>query len=314
MDNASRHLIHVGFPKAASTTLAAWFAENPQLEFAPNGIGGFGNAFEIVTKAARDAVSATWHATSSEELTSPRPSGAFTLKDPGTAPSPSRIVENQERACRILERMFTGATILVVTRGFRAEIASNYSQYIRNGGRLSLPDLYAPQASRLATVFDYDRVVSTYTHAFGDDRVIALPYELLRDDPHGFIGMLEGRLGLEPSGVPLRPLNPSLSVATIHWYRIMSRGSAALAGLAGYRLGSRVYAQYVRLTSRDRLQWPVRLLDHLLPGRANSYDVPDEVVEACRGRAARLGERATYAPYAADYLNDFPAYREGEFA
>src|SRR5438132_8111259 len=124
MDTHSRHLIHIGYPKAGSTTLAAWFAENPQLEFAPNGIGGFANVCELASRAARGAVLATWHVTSSEELTVPRPSVAFTLQDPGPAPPPSRIVEDQERVCRILERMFAGATILVVTRGFRGELAS----------------------------------------------------------------------------------------------------------------------------------------------------------------------------------------------
>src|SRR5205085_2858514 len=126
------------------------------------------------------------------------------------------------------------------------------------------------------------------------------------DDPDRFIRSLEERLGIEASGTGLRNINPSLTPTTLHWYRVLSTGASSVAGLAGKRLGSRLYSRWILLVLHDRLQWAVRLLDRLLPERrVNTYDeVPNHVVEACRGRAARLGERDLYAPYAAEYLNE----------
>ena len=78
-----------------------------------------------------------------------------------------------------------------------------------------------------------------------------------------------------------------------------------LASRLGSRLGPRLYEAYVREIDRDRFKRPVRLMHRLLPSReVTENDVPGGVVEACRGRAARLGERELSAPYAIEYLNE----------
>jgi|GEM_PF-5080405 len=41
------HLIHIGFPKSGSTFLQEWFRQHPQLFYAPGGLGGFYNVYEI---------------------------------------------------------------------------------------------------------------------------------------------------------------------------------------------------------------------------------------------------------------------------
>ena len=216
------------------------------------------------------------------------------------------IAATRERVCLALQRMFAQATILIVTRGFRTELASGYSEYIRAGGRLRIGELMAPEAGPYAAAFfDYDAVLSLYEQAFGEEAVIALPYEMLRDNPSAFVGVLETRLGLEPQGIRMSSLNPSLSPASLYWYRVLSSGMEGLASRLGSRLGPRLYESYVREMNRDRFKRPVRLMQRLLPNReVTEDDVPGEVVEACRGRAARLGESKLYAPYAIEYLNE----------
>ena len=43
----ARQLIHIGFAKAGSTSLEAWFAAHPQCEFVADRIGGYRHASEI---------------------------------------------------------------------------------------------------------------------------------------------------------------------------------------------------------------------------------------------------------------------------
>ena len=246
--------------------------------------------------------------TSCELLSTPLTPDAGSLQDLGEEALLTPIAELRERVCLALQLMFAQPTILIVTRGFHAEFLSGYSQYVRGGGRLRIDELFAPEAAgHLAMFFDYDAVVSLYERTFGEEAVIVLPYELMRDDPSAFVAALEGRLGVEPQGIPLPSLNPSLSPATIYWYHGLSVGAAALAERAGPGLGSKLWAVYVRQIDRDRFRRPVRLMHRLLPSReVTAHDVPGEVVEACRGQAARLGEREVYAPYAIEYLNDGP--------
>ncbi len=303
----ARHLIHIGFPKAGSTSLEAWFASHPQCSFVHEGIGGYRYASEIASgAAAQQGTTPLWNVTSCELLSTPLTPDAGSLQDLGEEALLTPIAELRERVCLALQRTFAQPTILIVTRGFHAELLSGYSQYVRGGGRLRIDELFAPEAAgHLATFFDYDSVVVLYERTFGEEAVIVLPYELMRDNPSVFVATLERRLGLEPQGIPLPSLNPSLSPAAIYWYQRLSIGAAALAERAGPRFGSRVWAAYVRQIERDRFRRPVRLMHRLLPSRqVTAHDVAGEVVEACRGQAARLGERDLYAPYATEYLNE----------
>lgn len=309
----SRHLIHIGFPKAGSTSLEAWFASHPQCAFVHEGVGGYRYASEIASgAAARRGTTPLWNVTSCELLSTPLTPDAGSLQDLGEEALLTPISELRERVCLELQRMFAQPAILIVTRGFHAEFLSGYSQYVRGGGRLRIEELFAPEAAgHVAAFFDYDSVVSLYERTFGEEAVIVLPYELMREDPSAFVAVLEGRLGLESQGISLPALNPSLSPAAIYWYRRLSVAVAGVGERAGPRIGSKLWPAYVGRIDRDRFSRAVRLMHRLLPSReVTSHDVPEEAIEACRGQAARLGEREIYAPYATEYLNEEPV-RQG---
>jgi hypothetical protein len=242
--------------------------------------------------------------TSAESLSSPRVSDAAALEDPAKALAALDVAASRERVCHTLRRMLGPAAVLIVTRGFRDMLASNYAQYVRAGGRLHPRELYAPHAEQLATFLDYDAVIALYEATFGAEQVIVLPYELLREDAAAFVGEIERPLGLEAGNLAPPNLNRAPSPASLHWYRSFSHVAARLAALLGPRLGRRAYALYVGLIFQDRLHRPASLLHGIFPGRElSAADVPDEVVEACRGRAAQLGHRRLHARYAEAYLN-----------
>jgi hypothetical protein len=243
--------------------------------------------------------------TSSEWLMQPGDS-------PGIAPT-EPLATRRRRVCARLRTMFGDATILIVTRGFHSVMASAYSEVVRWGRTLSIREcvsLYqdspAFEGWRAADIFDYDAAVRLYTDTFGAERVVVLPFELLRDDPRGFLARLEQLLDLEPS--PEQPpwRNRSLSVAELYWYprfaRTVERATSRL-GTPGKVLR---YKGYERAVGSGRLERPVDVLSRVLrtPTVNPANEVPPEVVETCRGRASSLATNPDYAPYAADYLND----------
>ena len=303
------HFLHVGFPKAGSTTLQAWFDAHPQLGYAHNAVGGFYLAEQIGAQAAAaTAPPVRWRVTSRELLSVP-------ITDLGTleriADRPvSTIPQARERVCYVLRQMVAESTVLIVTRGFRSAIASTWAQYVRMGGRLSMAELiarFAPHGyAHIANALDYDAIVALYADAFGADRVIVLPFELLRDDAGTFLGVLEQRLSLEPAERPATGwLNASLSGAELAWYPLLSRGVSALDAAVLRRRRGQLHHSYVRRVGGPKLGRVVELLDRVAPRhRPTPDDLPDVLVESCRGRAAGLRDLAYYDAYAADYLND----------
>jgi hypothetical protein len=303
------HLLHIGFPKAGSTTLQAWFEDHPQLGYDHNAIGGFYLTEQIGAQAAAaTAAPERWRVTSRELLSVPI-TDLGTLERIADRPA-SAIPQARERVCYVLRQMFAQSTVLIVTRGFRAAIASTWAQYVRMGGRLSMPELtgrFAPDGyAHIANALDYDAIRALYSDAFGAEQVIVLPFELLRDDAAAFLGVLEQRLSLEPSERPAPAwLNASLSGPELAWYPLLSRGVSALDTALLRRRRGRLRHSYVRRVGGPKLGRVVEVLDRIAPRhRPTAADLPDAVVESCRGRAAGLRELAHYDAYAAEYLND----------
>jgi hypothetical protein len=303
-----RHLVHVGYPKAGSTTLQAWFESRPEVVFAHDAIGGVTSATAIASQARSAAVTDNaprWVVTSSEWLMLP-------AEAPGIPPT-EPIAVRRQRVCARLRTMFGDATILIVTRGFRSAIASTYSEVLRWGVASSVKEflsLYqespAFEGWRMADVFDYDTPLRLYADTFGSESVMVLPFELLRDDPGEFLARLEQRLDLEPRSEQAPWHNRSLSGAELYWYPRLSRAverATNRLGRPGRALRNRYYGRVVR---SGRLERCVDVLSRVLrtPTVNPADEIPAEVVESCRGRASSLATNPDHAPYAADYLND----------
>ncbi len=107
-----------------------------------------------------------------------------------------------------LHRTFPQARILVVVREQLSNIVSMYSQYVTDGGDLSLRDYLATPEPYLKRVpcfseefYRYHRLVALYRRHFGAGRVLCLPFELLTARPDDFIGEI-----FDFTGQPRRPM------------------------------------------------------------------------------------------------------------
>jgi hypothetical protein len=300
-----RHLVHVGYPKAGSTTLQAWFESRPEVVFGHDAIGGVTSAAAIASQVAVTDNAPRWVVTSSEWL-------IHAGDGPGIPPT-EPVAARRPRVCARLRTMFGDPTILIVTRGFRSVIASSYSEVLRWGLALSVEEvvsLYqespAFEGWRVADIFDYDASLRLYADTFGAESVVVLPFELLRDDPRGFLARLEQRLELEPRSEQAPWHNRSLSGAELYWYPRFSRAverATARLGLPGRALRYRCYG---RAVGSGRLERSADVLSRVLrtPTVNPADEIPAEVVETCRGCASSLATNPDYAPYAAEYLND----------
>jgi len=294
------HLIHVGYPKAGSTFLQSWFANHPEIAYEPSGIAGYRTIWEMVDATTADGDAIRWHVTSAEALVAPPERRADGLVGEVVAPADPR---RRAAACARLGMLFPTAHVLMVTRGFRSIIGSAYSQYVREGGVLSLDALAkATDPDQLTNEWDYDHAVTLYRKTFGD-RLHVLPFELLRDDPSEFVSVLQNRLALTVHAQLPTRLNPALSQAELAWY---PRLSTVLRGapLPG-RLRARAQRAYLRRTRAGGFPRLARMLQTLRPLEPVDVQAASAaVVDAFRGRAEALRDEPSYGPYLADYLLD----------
>jgi hypothetical protein len=208
------HLLHIGFPKAGSTFLQAWFERHPELCYQPGGLGGFYNAYELARPSGADC---KFYVTSFEGLSTPSAEAGMLRPDYELAERETDEMrrEYQAAVCERLRSLYPGSRVLVVTRGFKGIILSGYSQYVRTGGHRHLRDVCLqitegrPEGN--LHFYDFDYLIRLYGEAFGAENLIVLPYELLREDQAGFLAVLEERLGLAHAEFELGRVNPSLS-------------------------------------------------------------------------------------------------------
>jgi hypothetical protein len=287
----SGHLLHVGFPKTGSNFLRGWFRDHPQLAYSEGGIAGYHGVYEIAREGVAPRPEVRYRVTSSEEFTAPhRDTGRehYRLDDP-LDPAVA-----QENACTLLASLFPNAHVLIVTRGFRSMIFSSFSQYVRTGAGVPFEEFVThPLIER---PWDYDRVIGIYRNAFGADKVLVMPYELLRDDVERFVRTLEERLGLAHCAAPPGRPNTALSPAEMYWYPRLTRLVQRLP------IGSRLKRTFLRGIFRNRLRPAIALLQRVRPGTLVTEDaIPEQLIAAYRARARSLRENPLYAPYAREY-------------
>lgn len=89
-----------------------------------------------------------------------------------------------------IHQVWPDARIFIVFREQRAMINSVYRQYVKKGGGRKFAELVKPRGHGHGRspgfslrFFKYDQVVSYYQDLFGRDRVLALPMEMLRTSP-----------------------------------------------------------------------------------------------------------------------------------
>jgi hypothetical protein len=297
------HLIHVGYPKTGSTLMQQWFDAHPQLAHRYGSIAGFRDVQAIARAgAARDDDAILYRVTSCEGLSTPLAHAGDLAIDYSRE---TDMAVSQMRVCSALASLFPNAVVLIVTRGFRSMILSSYSQFVRSGGDVDLAESLAGWQTEAGaeldftnvTPWDYDHLIKIYTEAFGAGNVIVMPYELLRDDPDEFTRWVSRRLGIDHLPATSERVNESLSPAAMYWYPRLTR-------LVRRTRSRKVFELYIRAAFNKRLGLLIAVLQRLRRGTpVTAAAIPDDVVNAFRGKAESLRGNPLYAPYATEYLH-----------
>jgi Sulfotransferase domain len=313
MQSRKGHLIHIGGPKTGSTFLQEWFRQNPYMHYAPGGVAGFYNVYQIPQFAAQNAGGAFhYFATSDESLATP-----YEATGAAHAHGEDTQAAAQLNVCSTLQSIFPNGKILYVTRGYKSFLASGYSQYVRDGGTQSLRAMngyflmtmqQAGPDGKDGGALDYTFIVKNYQAAFGKDNFMVLPYELLRDDSRKFISIIEQWLDIPHFEASIGKLNTSLSPTELYWYPRISAKVTKISGRLGKKAHSKIYAFYAKRVFNNKLSRTIKFLNWLKPGRTFSEsDVSSEVLDYIKSHnavryAAIFRDNPLYASYLQDYL------------
>jgi Sulfotransferase family len=200
----SAPLVHIGFPKAASTWLQAHLFSNPQLGLRspftenrvknalvrPDGLDfdpaeareRFGSKLEEVSAQGLVPV------LSAERLCGNHSSGGFDTR------------EIAERLAAVLP----DARVLIVIREQRAMLVSMYKQYVGRGGSASFHHFLKPRLNRMRLplmdwrFLAYDRIARCYGELFGLGKVSVVPFELLLRDPRDLAARITSFASAQP--------------------------------------------------------------------------------------------------------------------
>ncbi len=203
-------LIHVGYPKAASTWLQqTLFSDEKAGFYAPWGFPS-GDAIEqfVLTNSFR------FNPKSARQFFAPGLQEAAE-KDLIPVLSQESLIGNQVRGCywtkdvadRIYET-FPEARILILIREQKAAIASSYRQYIRKGETGTLAHFLGtdkprqPGIGSICTIdrLEYDLPIAYYQKLFGNNNVLVLPMELLKTNSKLLIQTILEFVGLTGNG------------------------------------------------------------------------------------------------------------------
>lgn len=186
-------LIHIGYPKAASTWLQQSLFNDERTGFyAPWGLPSYesieqfiiANGFRFRSKDVRQKFEPGLQEAAQRDLI-PVISEEFLI---------GHQVEGKYWGKDVADRLnstFPEAKILMVIREQKSEILSSYRQYIRRGDAASLSRFIGIGETRKPGIgaicqldyFEYDLAIAYYHQLFGVDNVLVLPFEILVKDP-----------------------------------------------------------------------------------------------------------------------------------
>jgi hypothetical protein len=98
------------------------------------------------------------------------------------------------RIAHRLKSLFPNAKILIIVREQFSMIKSQYIEYLKANGTAKLDELLTPKRFYLIRnpmfqlkYFNYNDLINEYDKLYSKDKVLAMPYELMREDPTQFI-------------------------------------------------------------------------------------------------------------------------------
>lgn len=239
-DPSEHILFHIGYHKTGSSFLQRTLFDDGDVGFVR--LGGerrLINRHLIATNSFHELPSETVERIESEAAAAAASGKTLVVSHerlsgyPASGGYDSRLIADR------LHGAFPHARVLIVVREQKSFIRSMYSQYLTDGGDLSLRNFLNPPEPHLNRIpgwdfsfLAYDRLIGHYRNLFGPERVLVLPFELLTREPERFVGDIVCFCGHNPesaaatsTGVvnPKRPLTLQFVTRLINRYLVRSQ-------------------------------------------------------------------------------------------
>ena len=208
-------ILHIGSPKAGSTFLQAYFHEHPSIHFSHDDFGEFNRHGRLdETLQAINPIDAI-NLFSSEKLTCP---SFFVNFQNGGFNKENDIKKYQEETAKQLAEWSPDATVLFIVRGFRTVLPSLYAQHVASGGVETYDVFLDSYQKEVAQIFNYDFIYQTYEKYFDKDKILVVPFELLKTDKDAFLQLIEKEFEIPHHAFISKEVNKSLSPKHIDFY------------------------------------------------------------------------------------------------
>lgn len=293
MNNPST-LIHIGYPKAASTLLQHYFSTHPNAYYSGDLLGNYKFSGEIQIPHITLATGQTHLVVSEEQLSV----WQGNLDIVGVKFREFDVAAQQQKTAQQLSLRFAGAKTLIITRGFQSALQSMYSQYVSIGGILKFEEFEQQFGSILSAFYNYDYVIQIYRATFGAGNVLVLPFEMLRHNPKDFISRINQFSSLPEIDFDASTKNASLDKEEIESYRKLSVAWYNAIRWLPYKAQQALYGLYVYMLYTRKLS----KITGLFSSKIEPIQVSDNTLALFAGKAEALRSETLYQPYWKEYL------------
>lgn len=205
----SNLLIHIGYPKTASTWLQQGIFKEEDMGFSSPWRSDWADPIVIDQFITVDSFSFC-----PQKTYSAFEKGLKDAKEKGLY----SVLSQEMLSCNFLDQsgywgkevadrlhsVFPQAKVLIIIREQKSMILSAYGQNIRKGGRQSIEQFISTENFKSGRyplfrlyVLKYDLLIKYYQELFGENQVLVLPFELLKKDPISYIEHIFNFVGIQ---------------------------------------------------------------------------------------------------------------------
>lgn len=298
-----KHLIHIGYPRTASTYLRYYFSESPFFVHQMRAVSGFYKSTDFSQYSYQPKKEAKYFVLSEEELAC-WSGPAINLSSLNRGYD---VATHRKALLSTLKNFYGNPTILIITRGFSAIIKSLYAQYVNYGGRLG-PESFilSPNGESLKELLNYTAVINDYRLSFGEENVLTLPYEWMRDNRKEFMARLCTLLSVPYHEGKDEKVNESPSTSKLNRQLKLSSAVYKLLALTGSKR-EQLYNLYAYSLMNGKFDWALPLTplgrDKNTIEEAWESDLFKNYLQTFRGKGSVFIENPNYRVYQEEYLN-----------
>jgi sulfotransferase family protein len=302
-------LVHVGYHKTASTWLQRRIFSDESLgylEVRPRTI--IDQAFIVCNPFRFDPADAAEFFADWEKNAADKGSTLVISHERLSGQPQMGYIDSRPIADRIAAT-YPNAKILIVIREQRDMMLSVYKQHIMRFGKNTFDHMWRERTIReqrrpgpTYDMFEYHLMIGYYQKLFGADRVLVLPFEMLKQDAVAFVGEIQKFAGLPaPTEVPSSRDNVALAAAAVSivryvniLFRMVGIGTVFAGPIADKR-SRRIRLGIIRaLGPRLPKRWSRRIEDRwrdtALTIAAGRFAASNRIVEEITGlRLGRYG-------------------------